>query len=153
MSYSLLGTQWVRQPGEPNPVLTHPVITVRELSRWWVVLRLVAPEPPPFQPTLLSPFPFNPSTPPSIPHPAPPNPPKALASDLNKSPAQVVIRWALQRGMTAIPRSSNPDHMADNLAVLDFELSADDMGRLNALDGTRQPGGGGGGPPKPRADG
>jgi hypothetical protein len=64
---------------------------------------------------------------------------------LSRTPAQVVIRWALQRGMVAIPRSSDAGHMEDNLEVFDFDLDEDHMGRINGLDGTRAAGAGGAG--------
>lgn len=51
-----------------------------------------------------------------------------------KTPAQIVIRWCAQQpGVITIPRSSSPDHIASNNDVLDFELTADEMGRITAL--------------------
>jgi len=51
--------------------------------------------------------------------------------------AQVVLRWHHQRGVVAIPRSSNPEHRRENLAIFDFSLTADDMNRISALDENR----------------
>ncbi len=51
-----------------------------------------------------------------------------------KSPAQVLIRWALQRDVVVIPKSSNPDHIRANAAVFDFALSEEEMCRLDDLD-------------------
>lgn len=51
-----------------------------------------------------------------------------------KSVAQVVLRWLVQRGVVVIPKSVRPERMAENLAVFDFELTADDMGRIAAMD-------------------
>jgi 2,5-diketo-D-gluconate reductase B len=57
-----------------------------------------------------------------------------IAAAHRKTPAQVAIRWLIQRpGRIAIPRSENPDHIAANLDVFDFELSDDDMRRLDGL--------------------
>lgn len=57
-----------------------------------------------------------------------------IAAAHGKTPAQVAIRWLIQRpGRIAIPRSENPDHIAANLDVFDFELSGDEMQRLDDL--------------------
>jgi 2,5-diketo-D-gluconate reductase B len=50
-----------------------------------------------------------------------------------KSPAQVSLRYLVQQGIIPIPRSSNPQHLADNLAVLDFSLTAAEMAELARL--------------------
>lgn len=50
------------------------------------------------------------------------------------SPAQVILRWNLQKGVVVIPGSSNPDHIQENTEIYDFELSDDEMNRINALD-------------------
>ena len=55
----------------------------------------------------------------------------------SKTVAQTVLRWHYQRGVIAIPRSSNPDHRRENLAIFDFSLNADDMRRISALDENR----------------
>jgi 2,5-diketo-D-gluconate reductase A len=51
-----------------------------------------------------------------------------------KSVAQVVLRWLTQRGIVAIPKSVNPERMAQNLAVFDFTLTAQEMADIGALD-------------------
>ncbi|MBB5066783.1 aldo/keto reductase [Granulicella mallensis] len=51
-----------------------------------------------------------------------------------KTVAQTVLRWHHQRGVIAIPRSSNPDHRRENLAIFDFSLNAEDMQKISALD-------------------
>jgi 2,5-diketo-D-gluconate reductase B len=50
-----------------------------------------------------------------------------------KSSAQVSLRYLVQRGIVPIPRSANPQHLADNLAVFDFSLSDAEMAELSAL--------------------
>lgn len=51
-----------------------------------------------------------------------------------KSPQQVALRWLLQQEkVSPIPRSGNPDHRAQNLAVFDFELSDEEMARISAV--------------------
>lgn len=48
--------------------------------------------------------------------------------------AQVILRWNLQKGVVVIPGSSNPDHIRENLDLFGFELTEDEMNRINALD-------------------
>lgn len=57
-----------------------------------------------------------------------------IARKHHKTVAQVTLRWLLQRGIVVIPRSSNPAHMAENLAVFDFTLDAEDLQRISTLD-------------------
>lgn len=57
-----------------------------------------------------------------------------IASNHNVSSAQVILRWDLQRGIVVIPGSSNPDHIKENLDLFGFELSEEEMDRINALD-------------------
>jgi 2,5-diketo-D-gluconate reductase B len=57
-----------------------------------------------------------------------------IAAAKGKTIAQIALRWLIQKGNVApIPRSSNPGRLADNLAVFDFTLSADEMKRIDAL--------------------
>jgi 2,5-diketo-D-gluconate reductase A len=51
-----------------------------------------------------------------------------------KSVAQVVLRWLVQRGVVAIPKSVRPKRMAENMAVFDFELTDNQMASIAALD-------------------
>ena len=51
-----------------------------------------------------------------------------------KSIAQVVLRWLMQRGIVAIPKSVRKERMAENFAVFDFELDQDDLASIATLD-------------------
>ena len=51
-----------------------------------------------------------------------------------KTPAQVVLRWFIELGVVAIPRSSNPDRLRQNIDIFDFTLSADEVAAISALD-------------------
>jgi diketogulonate reductase-like aldo/keto reductase len=57
----------------------------------------------------------------------------AAASAHEKSAVQVILRWHVQRGFVAIPKSTNPAHIAANLDVFDFELSPAEMAAIDAL--------------------
>ncbi len=58
----------------------------------------------------------------------------SIAHVHGKSPAQVMLRWHLQQGRSAIPKSVNPSRIAENIDVFDFELTADELTRIDALD-------------------
>ena len=58
----------------------------------------------------------------------------AIAAAHGKTSAQIILRWHLQAGNIAIPGSSNHDHIQENCEIFDFELSADEMSQLTALD-------------------
>jgi 2,5-diketo-D-gluconate reductase A len=57
-----------------------------------------------------------------------------IADAHNKSPAQILLRWHMQHGVIAIPKSARPERMAENLDVFDFELDAGEMSAIDALD-------------------
>lgn len=57
----------------------------------------------------------------------------AIGAEHGKSVAQVVLRWLTQRGVVAIPKTVNPDRMAQNLDVFDFELTDAQMARIADL--------------------
>ena len=57
----------------------------------------------------------------------------AIARERGRTPAQVALRWSLQSGVAPLPRSSNPGRMSENLDILGFTLSADEMARISAL--------------------
>jgi diketogulonate reductase-like aldo/keto reductase/flavodoxin len=58
----------------------------------------------------------------------------AIARAHNRSSAQVILRWDLQKGVVVIPGSSNPDHIKENISLFNFELTDEEMNRINALD-------------------
>ncbi len=58
----------------------------------------------------------------------------AIAKAHGKSSAQVILRWNLQKGVVVIPGSSNPVHIQENTELYDFELSEEEMEKINALD-------------------
>ena len=61
-----------------------------------------------------------------------------IAARLEASPAQVLIKWAIQRGTAVIPKSTNPARLAENLAATALELSDADMAAIAALDRHRR---------------
>ena len=61
-----------------------------------------------------------------------------LSERHRKTPAQIILRWHIQRGFSAIPKSVRPARIAENFDVFDFELSAEELAAIDALDtGTR----------------
>jgi diketogulonate reductase-like aldo/keto reductase len=58
---------------------------------------------------------------------------KSIADAVGKTPAQVVLRWHMQLGNVAIPKSVTPDRIQQNIEVFDFELSEGDLGAITAL--------------------
>lgn len=57
-----------------------------------------------------------------------------IAAAHGKTPAQVMLRWHLQQGRSAVPKSVSPQRIAANFAVFDFELSPAELARIDALD-------------------
>ena len=58
----------------------------------------------------------------------------AISEEIGKTPAQILIRWAMQRGMVVLPKSVNESRIIENFAVFDFEISDSLMKRLDDLD-------------------
>jgi diketogulonate reductase-like aldo/keto reductase len=63
-----------------------------------------------------------------------------IAEAHGKSPAQVLLRWGLQRGRSVIPKSTKRARIAENIDVFDFELTADELAALDALETGRRGG-------------
>ncbi len=57
-----------------------------------------------------------------------------IGKKYNKSVAQVILRWQMQRGIVALAKSTHKERMAENINIFDFELSADDMKKIESLD-------------------
>ncbi|KAH9923801.1 Aldo/keto reductase [Amylocystis lapponica] len=57
-----------------------------------------------------------------------------VSKNNHRTVAQVLIRWSLQRGFSPLPKSSQPARVIENAELYDFELSAEDMARMDALD-------------------
>ena len=57
-----------------------------------------------------------------------------LAEKYGKSNVQIILRWHIQAGNIVFPKTTNPDHMKDNFDIFDFELTADEMAAIRALD-------------------
>ena len=57
-----------------------------------------------------------------------------IAGRLGRSTAQVALRWAVQRGTVPIPKTQSPKHLRENFEIHDFELSAEDVAAISALD-------------------
>ena len=58
----------------------------------------------------------------------------ALAAKYNKSAAQVILRWLVQRGIIALAKTTSKARMVENISVFDFELDAEDMAAMTTLD-------------------
>ena len=57
-----------------------------------------------------------------------------IAGRLGKSPAQVALRWHIQRGNIVFPKSTTPARIKENFELFDFELEPDDVEKVDALD-------------------
>lgn len=57
-----------------------------------------------------------------------------IARKHGKSLVQTILRWDLQNGVVVIPGSSNPDHQKENISIFDFELTPEEMDRIDALE-------------------
>jgi D-xylose reductase len=63
---------------------------------------------------------------------------RSLSADHGRSPAQVLLRWAVQRGTAVVPKTSRRERLEENLAIFDFALSDDEMARISSLDRHRR---------------
>lgn len=63
-----------------------------------------------------------------------------IAGKYGKSPAQVVLRWNIQKGVVAIPKSSGQERQAENIHIFDFELTDDEIKQIDMLDKDKRTG-------------
>ncbi|MEY4113874.1 MAG: hypothetical protein RLZ76_567, partial [Bacteroidota bacterium] len=54
-----------------------------------------------------------------------------LAEKYQKTPAQIILRWAVQQGISTIPKSSNPSRIKENFCIFDFEIEPADIQFMN----------------------
>ncbi len=63
---------------------------------------------------------------------------RAIAANHDRTPAQIVLRWGIQRGTAIVPKSSNAARLRENISLFDFALSSDEMTAISALDRNRR---------------
>lgn len=56
-----------------------------------------------------------------------------IAEAHGKTPAQIILRWHIQEGLSAIPGATNPDYINENIGIFDFELTAGEMQTMRSL--------------------
>ena len=61
---------------------------------------------------------------------------KRVAQRVGRTPAQVLLRWCLQRDLLVIPKSTRQERIRENAGIFDFTLSPQDLAELDALDRT-----------------
>ena len=59
---------------------------------------------------------------------------KEIAQNHNKTVAQVILRWDIQKEVVVIPGSSNPAHIKENIDIFDFELTDEEMQKIASLE-------------------
>ena len=57
-----------------------------------------------------------------------------LAEKYGKTPVQIVLRWDIQKGVVTIPKSAKPERIISNADIFDFEISSEDMKKIDGLD-------------------
>ena len=63
---------------------------------------------------------------------------KKIANEHGKTPAQIVLRWGLQRGTAIIPKTIRFDRLKENISIFDFSLSSSQMSSISALNCNRR---------------
>lgn len=59
---------------------------------------------------------------------------RGIAQRVERTPAQILLRWGLQKGLVVLPKSTHPDRIRENAAAFDFVLDAASLGQLDALE-------------------
>jgi diketogulonate reductase-like aldo/keto reductase len=59
-----------------------------------------------------------------------------IAAQIGRTPAQVLLRWGVQRGAVVLPKSTHPERIAENARIFDFELGGEEVAKLDSLDRT-----------------
>jgi D-xylose reductase len=62
----------------------------------------------------------------------------AIADAVGRTPAQVLLRWGVQRGTAVVPKTSQPKRLAENISLFDFSLSAEQMLVIDGLNENRR---------------
>ena len=62
----------------------------------------------------------------------------SIANTHDRTPAQVLLRWGVQRGTAVVPKTSKADRLQENIAVFDFKLTEEEMASINALNRNRR---------------
>lgn len=57
-----------------------------------------------------------------------------IAKTYDKSPAQVVLKWAVEKDVVVLPKSTSPAHIAENCSLFDWDLTQTDQQRIDELD-------------------
>jgi D-xylose reductase len=63
---------------------------------------------------------------------------RQIAERHGRSPAQIVLRWGVQRGTAVIPKTSRPERLRENLSIFDFSLTVEEMAAIDALNRNRR---------------
>lgn len=58
---------------------------------------------------------------------------RVIADRYNKSPAQIVLKWIIQKGLITVPRSTSYDHLKENIEIFDWELDSNDINQINGI--------------------
>ena len=63
---------------------------------------------------------------------------KKLAENHKKTPAQIILRWNIQKGIITIPKSQKPERIKENIQIFDFELTDEEIKEIDSLDGKQK---------------
>ena len=63
---------------------------------------------------------------------------KQLAQSHSRSPAQILLRWGVQRGTAVVPKTANLQRLKENIAIFDFRLSDEEMSAISGLNRNRR---------------